>query len=137
MKQIFINLPVKDLEKSLEFYIQLGFTNYPLFTFDEQKCIAWSEQILVMLHSKEFFNSGNRKQMVNTKKYLTPSFTLPVESFEKVNKIIESGLKAGGTEPNPMVDEGFMQVRTIEDLDGYSWGVIYLDLDKFRNLKSR
>lgn len=137
MKQIFINLPVKDLERSLEFYIQLGFTKYPLFTFDEQKCIAWSEQILVMLHSKEFFNSGNRKQMVDTTKYLTPSFTLPVESLEKVNKIIENGLKAGGKEPIPMVDEGFMQVRTIEDLDGYSWGVICLDLDKFRNLKSR
>jgi predicted lactoylglutathione lyase len=135
MKQIFINLPVKNLNKSMEFYSQIGFVEYPLFTFDDQKCMAWGEQILVMLHSKEFFNSGNKKP-IDSKKYLTPSFTLPVENLEEVNKLIESGIKAGGKEPNPMLDEGFMQVRTIEDLDGYIWGIIYLDLAKFKAFKT-
>lgn len=131
-KQIFINLPVRNLDKSMVFYAQLGFTKYPLFTFDDQKCMAWGEQILVMLHSKEFFNLTATKEIVDTKVYLTPSFTLPVESVEKMNEIIENGLKGGGKEPNPMIDEGFMQVRTIEDLDGYSWGIIYLDLKKIK-----
>ena len=121
----------------MEFYTQLGFTKYPLFTFDDQKCMAWDENILVMLHSKEFNNSENIKPIVDTKKYLAPSFTLPVESLDKVNEIIERGLEAGGTEPHPIVDVEYMQVRTIEDLDGYSWGVIYLDLDEFRKLKSK
>ena len=134
MKQIFINLPVQDIEKSMTFYTELGFTHYRLFTFDDQKCLAWGDEILVMLHSKEFLNPEKRT-IADPKKYLTPSFTLPVESLQKVNEIIERGLKAGGHEPNSMADEGFMQLRTIEDLDGYNWGIICLDLDKFKKLK--
>jgi len=134
MKQIFINLPVSDLEKSMAFYAQLGFESYPLFTFEDQKCMAWGKQILVMLHSSGFFNTKNNLK-VDTKKQLIPSFTLPVESLEKMDEIIKNGLKAGGFEPNPMIDEGFMQIRTIEDLDGYSWSIICLDLDEFKKMK--
>lgn len=131
-RQVFIILPVESLEKSVTFYLALGFSVYPLFTFEDQKCMAWGEQILVMLHSREFSKSDSKKKKLDTKQYLAPSFTLPVESLEKVNFIVDSGLKAGGREPNPMIDEGFMQVRTIEDLDGYSWGIVYLDLEKFK-----
>ena len=136
MKQIFINLPVEDLEKSMNFYTQLGFTNYLLFTGDNQKCMAWGEKIYLMLQSKEFFSSGNKKPLAETKNNIAASFTLPVESLDRVNEIIESGLKAGGSEPMDMLDEGFMQVRSIEDLDGHIWGVIYLDMDKFKEIKS-
>jgi predicted lactoylglutathione lyase len=137
MKQIFINLLVQDLEKSVAFYTQLGFEHYPLFTFDDQKCLAWGEQILLMLHAKSFFNVGETKPIVDTKKYLTPSFTLPVENYKKVNEIVARVLKADGTETHAMVDEGFMQVRTIEDLDGYQWGIICLDIAAFKKLKSK
>jgi hypothetical protein len=51
--------------------------------------------------------------------------------------MVESGLQAGGVEPLPMLDEGFMQVRYIEDLDGHNWGVIYLDINKFKELKAK
>lgn len=136
MKQIFINLPVQDIEKSMHFYSQLGFVNYPIFTFDDQKCMAWGEQILVMLQSKTFFTAGGKKP-VDAKNHVTPSFTLPVESIEKVHELVESGLKAGGKEPTPMVDEGFMQVRNIKDLDGYNWGIIHLDLAKFKKIKRK
>lgn len=136
MKQIFINLPVQDVEKSMHFYSQLGFVNYPVFTFDDQKCMAWGEQILVMLQSNAFFTAGSKKP-VYPGNYLTPSFTLPVASIEKVHELVERGLKAGGKEPTPIVDEGFMQVRYIKDLDGYNWGIIYLDLAKFKKLKRK
>lgn len=136
-KQIFINLPVENVEKSVTFYRELGFSVYPLFTFDDQKCMAWGNDILVMLHSKTFLDTDSTKQIVNTKQYLTPSFSLPVESLNKMNEIVESGLKAGGKEPNPTIEEAFMHVRTIEDLDGYSWGIIYLDLDKFKEMNNR
>jgi predicted lactoylglutathione lyase len=132
LKQIFINLPVEDVEKSMNFYIQLGFSNKALFSDDQQKCMVWTEQIYVMLQSKEFFSSFTKKPIPDTKNNLAATFTLPVESLDRVNEIIESGLKAGGREPTPMLDEGFMQVRCIEDLDGHTWGVIYLDLSKFR-----
>ena len=137
MKQIFINLPVDNLEKSKNFYTQLGFTINPLFTFDDQKCMVWGDQVFVMLQNKSFFNLGNKKTLADTKYQLSSSFTLPVESFEKVNEIIENGLKAGGIEHKPMIDEGFMQIRTIEDLDGHNWGIIHLDVDKFKEIKRR
>ena len=136
MKQIFINLPVADLKKSEEFYTILGFTSYPLFTGNNQICMAWSKEILVMLQSKEFFNVGSAKQIADSKNVISASFALPVENLEKLNEIVENGLKAGGREALPLLDEGFMQVRTIEDLDGHLWGIIHLDIDKFKELKS-
>ncbi len=60
-----------------------------------------------------------------------------MESLVKVNEIVENGLKAGGIEPTPMIDEGFMQVRNIEDLDGHNWGILYLDIDKFKEVTGR
>lgn len=131
MKQIFINLPVQDIEKSMKLYLQLGFTIKPLFTDDNQKCMVWSDQIYIMLQSEKMFRSYLKKEIPNPKKYQAASYTLPVESFDRVNEIVESGLKAGAIESIPMIDEGFMQVRTIEDFDGHTWGIIYLDLNKF------
>jgi predicted lactoylglutathione lyase len=132
-KQIFINLSVDNIEKSLNFYSELGFTINPEFTDENQKCIVWSEHIYIMLQSQEMFRFYIKKQMPDPKKYQTASYTLPVESFDRVNEIIERGLKAGGSEPIPMIDEGFMQIRTIEDFDGHTWGFIHLDMKKFRD----
>lgn len=137
MKQIFINLPVKDVEASMVFYTQLGFKVNPLFTFDDQKCMVWSEQIYVMLQTLKMAESGNKKNLADPKKNTIATFTLPVESLDKVNEIIENGLKAGGTEPTPMIDEGFMQVRNLEDLDGHIWGIIYLNIDKFKEMTGK
>jgi uncharacterized protein len=131
MKQIFINLPVKDVNASMQFYTKLGFTVNPLFTFDDQKCMAWSDQIYVMLQTVEMFKSGNRKNPADPKKNTIATFTLPVESLTQLNEIMENGLKAGGTELTPAIDEGFMQVRNLEDLDGHIWGILFLDMDKF------
>ena len=132
MKQVFINLPVKDVEASMEFYKQLGFTVNPLFTFDDQKCMVWCDQIYLMLQTLEMFKSGNVKNIPDPKENVLATFTLPVESLDKVNEIIINGLNAGGTESTPLIDEGFMQIRNIEDLDGHNWGIIYLDIDKFK-----
>lgn len=137
MKQIFINLPVKDTEASVQFYKQLGFSVNPLFSFNDQKCMVWSDQIYLMLQSYEMFKEGNIKNLPDTKQNTITTFTLPVESLEKANEIIENGLKAGGTESMPMINEGFMKVRNIEDLDGHQWGIMYLDIDKFKEMTGR
>lgn len=137
MKQIFINLPVKDVAASMAFYKQLGFAVNPLFTFDDQKCMVWDEHIYVMLQTHDMFNSGNKKHLADPKENVIATFTLPVESLEKVNEIIENGLNAGGRETTPLIDEGFMQVRNIEDLDGHHWAIIYLDIEKFKQKTGR
>lgn len=137
MKQIFINLPVKDVEASMNFYSQLGFYVNPLFTFDNQKCMVWSDQIYLMLQTYDMFRSGNKKNLPDPKTNAIATFTIPVESLARVNEIIGHGLNAGGSETIPMLDEGFMQVRNIEDPDGHHWGFIYLDIDKFKQMTGK
>lgn len=132
MKQIFINLPVKDVNASMNFYLQLGFTVNPLFTFDDQKCMVWTDQIYVMLQTLEMSKTGEKKNIADPKINRIATFTLPVESLDKVNEIMENGLKAGGTETTELIDEGFMQIRNIEDLDGHNWAIIHLDVEDFK-----
>lgn len=129
-KQVFINLAVKDVQKSMDFYTALGFVNNPQFSDDAGKCMVWSENIFVMILSHEKFASFATKPIADTKSSVAGLFSLSVESVDEVNNIIESGLKAGGTEPNEIRDYGFMQQRTIEDFDGHTWEIFYMDLSK-------
>ncbi len=132
-KQIFINLAVKDLQKSMNFYTALGFTNNPQFSDDTGKCMMWSENIFVMILTHEKFTTFATKPIADTKSNLAGLFSLSVDSIEEVNSILTNGLKAGGTEPCEMKDYGFMQQRTIEDFDGHTWEVFYMDITKFPN----
>ena len=137
MKQIFINLPVKDVEASMTFYRHMGFTNNPLFTFDDQKCMVWSDQIYLMLQTYEMSKTGVGKNIADPTINRIATFTLPVESPDKMNEIVEKGLAAGGTEPTKLIDNGFMQIRNIEDLDGHTWGVIFLNIEKFKKMTGK
>ncbi|MBS1741535.1 MAG: glyoxalase/bleomycin resistance/extradiol dioxygenase family protein [Bacteroidetes bacterium] len=130
-KQIFINLPVSNLDKSMQFYAALGFTNNPQFSDDSAKCMVWSDNIFVMIMTHEKFSGFATKPIADTKNNLAALFSLSVDSVDEVNSITESGLKAGGTEPHEMRDYGFMQQRTIEDIDGHSWEIFYMDMTKF------
>ena len=130
-KQIFINLAVKDLNKSMDFYSALGFTNNPQFSDDTGKCMVWCENIFVMLLTHEKFTIFATKPIADTKTNLAGLFSLSVDSIEEVNKIVNEGIKAGGVEPNEMKDYGFMQQRTIEDFDGHTWEIFYMDVSKF------
>ncbi len=130
-KQIFINLAVKDLQKSMAFYSALGFTNNPQFSDDSGKCMVWSENIFVMILTHQKFAGFATKPIADTKTALAGLFSLSVESVDEVNTIVANGLKAGGTEPSEMKDYGFMQQRTIEDLDGHTWEIFYMDISKF------
>jgi predicted lactoylglutathione lyase len=129
-KQIFINLAVKDLTKSMDFYTAMGFTNNPQFSDDTGKCMVWSETIFVMLLTHEKFSAFTTKPIADTKSNLAGLFSLSTDSLDEVNKIVNNGLKAGGTEPNEIRDYGFMQQRTIEDFDGHTWEVFFMDITK-------
>jgi predicted lactoylglutathione lyase len=136
LKQLFINLPVGDLVKSMQFYLSLGFTLNPLFTDEDQKCLIWSDSIYLMLQSRQFSNSYLEKQIIDARKYQMPSFTLPVESIELVNEIMDKGIKSGGQEPTSTINLDFVFLRSIEDLDGYIWGIMFLDQEKFKSIKN-
>lgn len=130
-KQIFINLAVKDLQKSMDFYTALGFTNNPQFSDDTAKCMVWSDSIFVMILNHEKFASFATKPIADTKSNVAGLFSLSVDSVEEMNRIVTSGLQAGGIEPSEMKDYGFMQQRTIEDFDGHTWEIFFMDLSKF------
>ena len=130
-KQIFINLAVKDVQKSMDFYTALGFSNNPQFSDETSKCMAWSEDIFVMLMTHEKFKTFATKPVADTKSSLAGLFSLSLDSIEEVNNLMANGLKVGGIEPAEMKDYGFMQQRTIEDFDGHTWEVFFMDISKF------
>lgn len=130
-KQVFINLAVADLQKSMDFYTALGFSNNPQFSDDTAKCMVWSENIFVMLLNHEKFSTFTTKQIADTKSKIAGLYSLSLESIDEVNNLMTNGLKAGGIEPNEMRDYGFMQQRTIEDFDGHTWEVFFMDMTKF------
>ena len=129
-RQIFINLAVKDLEKSKAFYTALGFTNNPQFSDDAGKCMVWSENIYVMLLTHEKFLNFATKPIADTKNAVAGLFSLSLDSVDEVHTVMTNGLNAGGIEPSEMKDYGFMQQRTIEDFDGHTWELFYMDLSK-------
>ena len=130
-KQVFINLAVRDLQKSMDFYTAVGFTNNAQFAEDTGKCMVWSDNIFVMLLTHEKFAGFATKPIADSKANVAALFSLSVDSIEEVNKIVNGGIEAGGVEPNEMRDYGFMQQRTIEDFDGHTWEIFYMDMSKF------
>ncbi len=130
-KQIFINLVVIDLQKSMDFYTALGFANNPQFSDETAKCMVWSENIYVMLLTNEKFLNFATKPVADTKTKLAALYSLSTASVDEVNTIVTNGLKAGGIEPCEMKDYGFMQQRTIEDFDGHTWEIFFMDISKF------
>lgn len=130
-KQVFINLPVKDLAKSVAFYEGLGFSNNPQFSDATAACMIWSEHIYVMLLTHDKLRQFTTKEIVDAKKYIGAINCLSLSSAAEVNQITEAALAAGGVEPDEPKDYGFMQQRSFEDLDGNHWEVMYMDMEKF------
>ncbi|MBS1782995.1 MAG: glyoxalase/bleomycin resistance/extradiol dioxygenase family protein [Bacteroidetes bacterium] len=130
-KQIFINLAVNDLLKSMNFYTALGFTNNPQFSDDTAKCMVWSEAIYLMIMTHEKFAHFATKPIADTKNTLAGLFSLSVANVDTINQMMDAGLKAGGKEPSEMKDYGFMIQRSIEDFDGHTWEIFFMDMSKF------
>lgn len=129
--RIFLNLAVKDLEKSMQFYTSMGAINNPTFSDSSAKCMVFSDEISVMIMTHEKFATFSSKTLADTKKNIAGLFALSVESIEKMHQVADKVLSVGGVEPTPLKDYGFMQVRTVEDSDGHTWEIFYLDTSKF------
>lgn len=128
MKHLLISLPVKDLQKSIDFYNALGFVTQ--FSDETASRMVWSEHISVMLLTREKFAAFATKPIADTKSNMGGFFSLTVPSLDELNDFMANGLNEGGIEPNEMDDYGFMQQRTIEDFDGHTWNVICMNTTK-------
>ena len=130
-KQVFINLPVKDLKKAMTFYEAIGFTNNPQFTVETAAFMVWSDDIFVMMLTDDKFRQFISKAIIDARQTVGVINALSLESNDEVNSFVEKALKAGGREYAEPKDYGFMQQRCVEDLDGHNWEVLYMDMSKF------
>lgn len=132
-KQIFVNLPVEDLDKSIEFFTTLGFTFNPQFTDKNATCMIISENIFAMLLVKKFFKTFIKKEISDAKKTTEVLLALSVDSKAAVDELIGLAVKAGGKEPREKQDHGWMYGRAFEDVDGHIWEVFWMDESKMPN----
>ena len=125
--QIFLNLPVKELKKSMDFFYQLGFSFNPKFTDDKAACMIISDKIFTMLITEEFYKTFTNKTICDASKSSEVLISLSVESQEQVNEIIEKVEKVGGSEYMVAKDYGWMYHRSFLDLDNHHWEVFFMD----------
>ncbi len=128
--QIFVNLPVEDLDKSKTFYEQLGFTINPQFTDETAACIVISDTIYVMLLTHNKFNEFTDKEIADTNKTAQVLNALSVESKKEVNKLADKALKGGGSTAYETQDLGFMYSRSFNDPDGHIWEILWMDMEQ-------
>ncbi len=127
VKQIFVNLPVKDLNKTIAFFTKLGFTFNPQFTDEKATCMIIGENIFVMLLTEPFFKTFIKKEISNAHNTTEVLNALSVENREKVDELVNLAVEAGGREPRETQDHGWMYTRAFEDLDGHIWELLYMD----------
>ena len=129
-KQIFINLPVKELKKSITFFKKLGFKFNPQFTDDKAACMIIGENIYSMLLLEKFFKSFTKKKVADAKKTTEVLIAIDVKGRKDVDRMIKKAVAAGGSLYNKPQDHGWMYGHSFADLDGHQWEVLYMDESK-------
>jgi uncharacterized protein len=127
VKQIFVNLPVKNLQASIEFFSKLGFTFNPQFTDDTSTCMVMSDTIYAMLLTHEKFQSFAPNPISDATKVTEVLIALSLESREAVSDMTAKAVAAGGSTYKEPQDLGFMFQHGFQDLDGHIWEVFYMD----------
>lgn len=125
--KIFVNLPVKHLGKSVEFFTKLGFEFNPQFTDETAACMIVAEDIFVMLLTEEKFKLFTPKKICDATQSTEVLVCLSRESREKVDEMVYNAVAAGGTTYNEPQDHGFMYGHGFQDLDGHIWELIHMD----------
>jgi len=128
--KIFVNLPVKDLDKSKDFFAKLGFSFNPQFSDDKAACLIIGENIFAMLLTEPFFKTFTKKEIADAKKTTEALIAIDAESREKVDDIVKKAVEAGGAVYGDPEDHGWMYGHSFADLDGHQWEVLYMDESK-------
>lgn len=127
-KQIFVNLPVKDLNKRIKFFTKLGFKFNPRFTDENSTCMIIGENIFAMLLVEKFFKGFiPGKEITDTSKSKEVLLGITAESREEVDEMIDKAVAVGGKEYREPADHGWMYGRAFQDFDGHIWEVFYMD----------
>jgi uncharacterized protein len=125
---IFVNLPVKDLQRSRAFLEALGAVNEPKFTDETAACMTLSDSIHVMILTHEKFSQFTPRPIADANAGSEVLLCLSADSRESVDSTVEQGVRAGGTaDPAPKQDYGVMYGRSVADPDGHIWEIMWMD----------
>ncbi|WP_158845797.1 VOC family protein [Saccharothrix deserti] len=125
--KIFVNLPVADLQKSIEFFAALGFAHNPQFTNENAVSIVFGDSVYAMLLTEPYFKTHTTKEIADSGKTAEVILALGVESRERVDELADKALAAGGEFVKEPQDHGFMYGRSFADLDGHLWELFWMD----------
>ena len=125
--KIFVNLPVKDLRKSMDFFSKLGYSFNLQYTNDKAACMIISEDIFAMLLMEPFFQGFTPKPITDAHKNTEVLIALSADSRAAVDDMRAKVLAAGGTEAREPQDMGFMYNRSFNDPDGHIWEIFWMD----------
>ena len=133
--KIFVNLPVEDLNKTIDFFTKLGFKFNPQFTDENATCMIVGDDIFVMLLVEKFFKTFTKKEISDTSKNTEVIVALSIEGRENVDQMLNKAIEYGGKESREPQDHGWMYGRSFEDIDGHLWEIIYMDESVLKNDK--
>ena len=125
--KIFVNLPVKDLTRSVEFFTSLGFGFDEQFTDETATCMIVSDDIFVMLLTEEEFQTFTPKRICDAGKFTEVLVCLSLESRANVEEMVAKAVAGGGSTYNEPQDHGFMYAHGFQDLDGHIWELIFME----------
>lgn len=126
-REIFVNVPVRDLEKSKAFFADLGFTFNQQFTDDKAACMIISDKAYVMLLTEPFFRGFTDNEICDTTKNTEALLALSCTSRAEVDQMVRKAIDAGGRHAKDAMDHGFMYAWSFYDLDGHHWEVLWMD----------
>lgn len=131
--QIFLNLPVKDLDRSVDFFEKLGYSFNPDFTNEKGACMVVTDDIYVMLLTEAFFQTFTRKPVHDAAQATGAIICLTLDSSNAVDAIVAKAVAAGAKTHFDASDEGFMYGHGFEDLDGHLWEYVHMKPDAVPN----
>ena len=126
-RKLFVNLPVRDLTRSMAFFSKLGFSFNPQFTDDRAACMVVSEDAFVMLLVEDFFKGFTKKAIADAATSSESILALSASSRAEVDQLVEAAIAAGGTHALAPMDHGFMYGWSFYDPDGHHWEVFWMD----------
>lgn len=126
-RKLFLNLPVRDLKRSVEFFTKLGFRFNAQLTDESATCMVLSEEAYVMLLVEPRFRDFARKPVADARTHTAAMYCLSATSREEVEELVELAIAAGGTHAADKMDHGFMLGWSFYDPDGHHWEVVYMD----------
>jgi predicted lactoylglutathione lyase len=125
--QIFVNLPVKNLARSVEFFTALGYSFNPQFTDENATCMIVADNMFVMLLVEPYFSTFTKTPICDPTKGREAILCLSAESRARVDELVGQAVAAGGSGPLPAQDHGFMYQHGFHDIDGHQWELVYMD----------